>query len=26
MELGNAMAGLEISDIPESQILAKRGW
>ena len=26
MELGNAMAGLEISDIPESQILATRGW
>ncbi|MDO9528180.1 MAG: pyridoxal 5'-phosphate synthase lyase subunit PdxS [Syntrophales bacterium] len=26
MELGNAMPGLEISDIPESQILATRGW
>ncbi|MCD6342844.1 MAG: pyridoxal 5'-phosphate synthase lyase subunit PdxS, partial [Spirochaetaceae bacterium] len=26
IELGNAMPGLEISDIPESQILATRGW
>ncbi|MBN2539396.1 MAG: pyridoxal 5'-phosphate synthase lyase subunit PdxS [Deltaproteobacteria bacterium] len=24
--LGNAMPGIEISDIPENQILAKRGW
>ncbi len=24
--LGSAMPGIEISDIPESQILAKRGW
>ncbi|MBW2598741.1 MAG: pyridoxal 5'-phosphate synthase lyase subunit PdxS [Deltaproteobacteria bacterium] len=26
MGLGNAMPGIEISDIPETQILAKRGW
>ena len=26
MGLGSAMPGIEISDIPESQILAKRGW
>ncbi len=26
MELGNAMPGLEISEIPDSQILATRGW
>jgi pyridoxal 5'-phosphate synthase pdxS subunit len=26
MDLGEAMAGLEISQIPPEQILAKRGW
>jgi len=26
MGLGSAMPGIEISDIPETQILAKRGW
>ncbi len=26
MELGGAMPGIEISDIPETQILATRGW
>jgi len=26
MGLGSAMPGIEISDIPEAQILAKRGW
>lgn len=26
MGLGSAMPGIEISDIPENQILAKRGW
>ncbi len=26
MELGSAMPGIEISDIPENQILATRGW
>jgi len=26
MGLGNAMPGIEISDIPENQILATRGW
>jgi pyridoxal 5'-phosphate synthase pdxS subunit len=26
MDLGEAMPGLEISDIPESELLAERGW